>query len=394
MALHAHRTALAVIACAALTACASAAPPRVLKTAAPSPEDANTKSAAGVDGPLVPVIAPAPSSPMAAFAKRLAAVIDGAKPLVTTFPIDLDALPRVVVQESLDAKGAAKLDRSKLTEDPDLSVGPAAGYAKQYMLTFGFKDMSKVTFGHVRVQGQYGQNDGWFGDGFGNVMNAYMTCGGGGAELVPVHAETVRTEKDHVLYTMTDAVLDRQACKIMKVQKWTAKAMPLLPKGILYGFRACVGSCKESEELTLIFPRTTASAAGALGGGADHMSGSFSVVAFPIQKGGGGAFVARLNRRDAEKWQLPEEPAKADDKAVTPLLTEDAARANALFLNSIEVGVEVSQMADDDRAVAIAYSDIDPATLPPPPAAPKALITPNPTPAGRLGFDDPLGARN
>ena len=118
------------------------------------------------------------------------------------------------------------------------------------------------------------------------------------------------------------------------------------------------------------------------------------MIAFPIQKGGGGAFVARVNRRDAEKWQLPEDPKLAADKGVTPLLPEDAARANALFLTTFEVGVEVSQTADDERAVAIAYSDIDPATLPPAPA-PKAQITPvpTPTPAGRLGFVDPFTSR-
>jgi len=393
MGIRTHRALLALVGCAALTACASA-PPKVLKAAAASPNEDKQAAAVSVDAPLMPVIAPAPSSPMAAFAKRLASVIDGAKPQVTTFPIDLDALPRITVSESLDAKGAAKLDRSKLTEDTELTVGPAAGYAKQYMLTFGFKDMSKVAFAHIRVQGQYGQNDGWFGDGFGNVMNAYMTCGGNATDLSPVHAETVQIEKEHLVYTMTDAVLDRQSCKLLKVQKWTAHAKPLLPKGVLFGFRACVGSCKESEELTLIFPRTSASAAGALGGGAEHMSGSFSVIAFPIQKGGGGAFVARVNRRDAERWQLPEDPKPAGDKGVTPLLPEDAARANALFLTTFEVGVEVSQTADDERAVAIAYSDIDPATLAPPPA-PKAAIppVPTPTPAGRLGFADPFTNR-
>ena len=390
MGIRTHGALLALFGCAALTACASA-PPKVLKAAAPSPNEDKQAAGVGVDAPLAPVVAPAPSSPMAAFAKRLAAVIDGAKPQVTTFPIHLDELPQITVTESLDAKGAAKLDRSKLTEDPDLTVGPAAGYAKQYMLTFGFKDMSKVAFGHVRVQGQYGQNDGWFGDGFGSAMNAYMTCGGNATDLSPVHAETVRFEKDHLVYTMTDAVLDRQSCKLLKVQKWTAQAKPLLPKGVLFGFRACVGSCKESEELTLIFPRTSASAAGALGGGAEHMSGSFSVIAFPIQKGGGGAFVARLNRRDAERWQLPEDPPKAEEQSATPLLPEDAARANALFLTTIEVGVEVSQMADDERAVAIAYSDIDPATLTPRFTL-KAQVTPAPapTPTGRLGFADPF----
>lgn len=379
-------TALAIPACAALAACSSAPPP-VLKTAAPSPADS---AAAVASAPLTPVAAPAEASPMSPFAKRLAAVIDGAKSQVTPFAIDLDALPQITVQESLDAKTAAKLDRSKLSEDADLTVKPADGYARQYMLAFGFKDISKVAFAHLRVQGQYGVNEGWFGAGFGNTMNTYLTCGGT-SELVPVHSETLSFENHHAVYTMSDGVLDRQACKILSVKKWTAKAKPLFPNGILYGFRACVGSCKESEELTLLFPRSSASAAGALGGGAEHLTGSFSAVSFPIQRGGGGAFVARIMRRDVDPWQIATE-APASGKAGVPV--DDAARVSALFLTSFELGVEVSQSTDDEAAVAIAYMDIDPATIAPiAPPTPKAQAPQIPPPAGRIGFNA-LDSRN
>lgn len=375
-------SAIAITACGALAACSSAAPP-VLKAAGPS-TPAQSAQAAAVVAPLTPVIAPADQTPMGAFAKRLATVIDGAKSQVTPFPIDLEGLPRVTVQESLDAKGAAKLDRSKLSEDAELTVKPAEGYARQYMLSFGFKDMSKVAFAHIRVQGQYGVNEGWFGSGFGNTMNTYLTCGGA-AELVPVHSETLRFENGRAIYTMSNAVLDRQACRMLSVQKWTASAKPLLPNGILYGFRACVGSCKESEELTLLFPRTAASAAGALGGGADHLNGAFSVVAFPIQRGGGGAFIARIMRRDVDPWQIP--ATEMPTAAKTGLPVDDSARVNALFLTSFELGVEVSQATDDEAAVAIAYMDIDPATIAPVLApAPTAKATPTP-PSGRIGFN-------
>ncbi len=374
-------TALAIPACAALAACSSAPSP-VLKTATPSPTDA---AAAVASAPLTPVVAPAEASPMSPFAKRLAAVIDGAKSQVTPFSIDLDSLPQITVKESLDAKAAAKLDRSKLSEDADLMVKPADGYARQYMLSFGFKDLSKVAFAHLRVQGQYGVNEGWFGTGFGNTMNTYLTCGGA-PELVPVHTETLSFENRHAVYTISDGVLDRQACKILSVQKWTAKAKPLFPNGILYGFRACVGSCKESEELTLLFPRTSASAAGALGGGAERLSGSFSAVSFPIQRGGGGAFVARIMRRDVDPWQIAAADMPTSGKTGLPV--DDAARVNALFLTSFELGVEVSQSTDDEAAVAIAYMDIDPATIAPiANPAPKAQAPQTPPPAGRLGFN-------
>ncbi len=356
----------------------------MLKAAAPATPA--TSAQAVVTVPLTPVIMPAGETPMSAFAKRLATVIDGAKSQVTPFPIDLDGLPRVTVQETLDAKTAAKLDRSKLSEDTELTVKPAEGYAKQYMLSFGFKDMSKVAFAHIRVQGQYGVNEGWFGNGFGNTMNTYLTCGGA-AELVPVHSETLRFENGRALYTMSDAVLDRQACRMLSVQKVTASAKPLLPSGILYGFRACVGSCKESEELTLLFPRTATSAAGALGGGADHLNGAFSVVAFPIQRGGGGAFIARVMRRDIEPWQLPP-TTETPTSAKTGLPVEDTARVSALFLTSFELGVEVSQTTDDEAAVAIAYMDIDPARITPvlPPTA-KTQTAPTPQVNGRIGFN-------
>jgi hypothetical protein len=266
------------------------------------------------------------------------------------------------------------------------------------MLSFAFKDITKVAFAHVRVNGTYGANDGWFGEGFGGVMNTYMTCGGA-AELVPIHWETVQMEKDQLAFTSSEGVLDRQACRILSVRKSTAKAKPLLPKGILFGFRACEGSCSENEELTLLFPRASASAAGALGGGADRASGSFSIVSFPIQKGGGGAFMARVLRRDVVAWQLRSADLNEPDKS-TPV-SPDAARIGTAFLPSFELGVEVSQTNDDQAPLAIAYMDIDPATLPPPPApagssapkAPAASATPSAPGNQRLGFNDPFSLR-
>lgn len=341
---------------------------------------------------------------MAALARRLAMVIDGAKPQVTTFPIDLSVLPRTTMSAALDAKEAAKLDRSKLTESPDLSVKSADGYARQYMLAFSFKDIAKVTYGHVRVTGTYGQNDGWFGEGFGNTMTSYMTCGASTAELVPIHWETVSMGKDDITYTASEGVLDRQACRILDVRKSTAKARPLLPKGILYGFRACEGSCVESEELKLIFPRAAASAAGALGGAADRASGSFSIVSFPLQKGGGGAFMAKIQRRDVIPWQLRDD-SPAPEKP-SPDKSPDAARLGAAYLPTFELGVEVSQTNDDVVPLAIAYMDIDPATLPPPPVPvvkPPPITTNGATNGAtkatnggsRLGFalEDPFNSR-
>lgn len=381
---------LAAGACLALAACSSSAPPPLkMASAAPSAQPA-AAGAPGVVAPLASVIAPAEPPPMAALARRLAMVIDGAKPQVTPFPIDLAALPRITVHAPLEAKEAAKLDRTKLTEDADLTVKPADGYARQYMLSFGFKDPSKISFAHVKVQGSYGANEGWFGDGYGGQVNTYMTCGAAG-DLVPLHWETVLVGKGEVTYTVSDGVLDRQSCKVLGVRRSVATAKPLLPKGILYGFRACQGTCAEGEELTMLFPRSAASAAGALGGEADRASGSFSVVSFPIQRGGGGAFVARVMRRDVVVWQLRAVESKEPEKVV-PILS-DATRVGALFLSSFEIGVEVSQAHDDQAALAIAYMDIDPSSLPPPPApapAPAATLPASgtgSTPSPRLGFN-------
>lgn len=378
-----------------LAACgATTAPP--LKTAAAGAaasagQPAASGAAATTAAPLASVVAPPELPQMAALARRLAMVIDGAKPQVTTFGLDLTALPRAEIHAPLDAKEAAKLDRSKLTEDPDLQVKPADGYARQYMLSFGFKDPSKVSFARVKITGTYGANEGWFGEGYSNTINTYMTCGPSG-ELVPVHWETVKLEKDQLTFTVSDGVLDRQSCRILGVKKSVAKARPLLPQGILFGFRSCEAGCSEGEDLTMLFPRSAASAAGALGGGAERASGSFSMVSFPLQRGGGGAFVARVSKRDVVAWQLRARDLKEPEKA-TPI-ANDTSRLGAMFLSSFDLGVEVSQGHDDEAPIALAYMDIDPAALPPPPAAspspqPQAATKPasGPGNAGRLGFD-------
>lgn len=359
----------------ALTAC-SAAPAPLKMAAGPSPEQA-AKAAPGAApaaliAPLTPVVAPAQPSPMADMARRLAMAIDGAKPQVKTYPIDLTTLPRATMHAPLDAKEAAKLDRSKLVEDPDLSVKPADGYARSYMLAFSFMDPSKIAYARVRIQGTYGANEGWFGDGYNGTMNTYMTCGAAG-DPVPLHWESVQIESEQVKYTVVDGLLDRQSCRVLRARQSTAVAKPLLPRGILYGFRACEGSCSESEELTLLFPRSSASAAGALGGDAARATGSFSLVSFPIQRGGGGAFVARITRRDAVAWQLRSAGVKDGDKA-TPLL-DDTARLGNMFLSAFEIGVEVSQTHTDEAPIGLAHIDVDPATLPPPPTpAPAAGV--------------------
>jgi hypothetical protein len=395
--------ALVIAAGASLLACAAEPPPQTPASARPlAVATAPSAAAASPQAPLTPVIAPTEPPAMAALARRLAAVVDGNKPQVTTYSLDLESLPRVTVPEILDAKTAAKLDRAKLQEDPDISVKSADGYARQYMLSFSFKDPAKVTFGHIHVNGQYGVTDGWFGDGYGSVMNAYLTCGGSG-ELTPIHWETVKLSDGQLAYTMADGVLDRQSCKILGVHRTTATAKPLLPRGILYGFRACVGSCTEDEELTLVFPRSAASAAGSLAGGAAHASGSFSAVSFPLQRGGGGAFVARLNRRDVASWQVAAATPKGQDKP-SKLIVDEGAYMNASLLSTFEIGVEVSQAHDDEHPLAVAYMDIDPSMLPPIPAPPPAAPTPAPAPkaqgnaagSSRIGFNDlvdPFAAR-
>lgn len=396
--------AVALVLGLALSACSAAPPPR--SAAAPAPRKA-AKAApsapeAAAPAPLTPVVAPALPTPMAEMARRLAMAIDGVKPQVKTFPIDLASLPRAVMHAPLDVKDASKLDRTKLAEDPDLSVKPAEGYARSYMLSFAFKDPSKVAYARVRIQGTYGTNEGWFGDGYNGSMNTYMTCGAPGE--VPLHWEAVQIEDDRVEYTVADGLLDRQSCRILRVHKSTAAAKPLLPRGVLYGFVACEGSCKESEELTVLFPRSSASAAGALGGEADRATGSFSVVSFPVQRGGGGAFVARISRRDAVAWQLRSAGIKDPDQR-TPLL-DDTARLGNMFLSTFQLGVEVSQTHGDEAPIAIAHIDVDPASLPPrpvpqtpvpavqaPAAKPAVTVTSSTTgpqfnaPPSRVGFD-------
>lgn len=400
------RGALAILGMAAglglgLAGCAGPAQVEPKSAAAPSTSGtaaaATAQASGGATGPagapdaLTPVIAPLASASLSPFARRLATAIDGARPQVTTFPLDLASLPQVTMHARLDAKAAAKLDRSKLVEETDLFGKPADGYARQYMMSFGFKDSAKVQFAHLRIQGTYGPTEGWFGDGFGNAVTTYATCGTTG-EPMPVQWETLEIREGKATYTVSDGVLDRQSCKILLVKRSTAVAKPLLPKGILFGFRACEGSCAESEELTVLFPRATAAAAGALGGGADKTTGSFSMVSFPLQTGGGGAFVARIMRRDVSAWQL--QSAGLDGPNKTLPVVDEAAQMTALFLPSFELGVEVSQAHGDPAPVAIAYLDIDPATLPSP--ASRAASPPGPVPSvapSRFGFGA-LDSRN
>jgi len=378
---------VSLMGCVALgiAACSSAPAPAPKTAAAELPV---VTVAAAPTAPLAPVIAPEMPPEMAGLTRRLAAMIDGAKPQVTPFAIDVASLPRVALPTPLDAKTAAKLDRSKLTADTTLSVKPAEGYSRQYLVTFSFTEPSKVSFGRVRVLGTYGHSDGWFGFGYGPAMTAYQTCGKG-TDLIPVHWETVKIEADKLTYTVTEGALDRMSCTVLRYKSATAVAKPLLPKGILFGFRSCEETCPDNEELTLIFPRTSASAAGALGGGAERATGSFSVVSLPIQRGGGGAFLARLTKRDVVDWQLAaglKEPEKA-----TPILDEQA-RLGQMFLTTFQLGVEVSQTRDDEAPIAVAYIDIDPASVPVPlssPAAtaPAAPTVTNPFSGSRLGFD-------
>ena len=379
--------------CATLAACSSAAPAPAPKAAAALPRVTVATAAPSV--PLTPVIAPAESAQVTAIAKRLAALIDGSKPQVTPFTIDIASLPKVALPAQLDAKATAKLDRSKLTEDPGLTAKPADGYARQYMVTFTFKEPAKMTFGRVRVHGTYGANEGWFGAGYGTAMNIYQTCGKPG-DLVPLHWETLSLDDGKLTYTVNEGALDRMSCTVLRATTATAVAKPLVPGGILFGFRSCEGTCDDTnEELTMLFPRSGASAAGALGGGAERTTGSFSRVSFPIQRGGGGAFLARIMKRDITPWQVRAPSAKEPEKT-TPVL-DDTIRLGSVLLPSFDLGVEVSQARDDEAPLAIAYMDVDPATLPPPPApapapaiaAPVTSTTSAPlsTASPRIGFN-------
>jgi hypothetical protein len=371
-----------------LAACSSATPAPAPKTAAAELPVVSVAASAPA-APLVPVIAPDAPPEMPGLTQRLAAMIDGSRPTVTPFTIDVMSLPQAALPAPLDAKTAAKLDRSKLTADTTLTVRPADGYSRQYMVHFSFAEPSKVSFGRVRVAGTYGQSEGWFGLGYGATMTAYQTCGRA-ADLVPLHWETVKIEADKLTYTVTEGVLDRASCSVLSYKTATATAKPLLPRGILFGFRSCEDTCPDNEELTLIFPRASASSAGALGGGAERSVGSFSLVSFPIQRGGGGAFLARLTKRDVVDWQLAG-AVKETDKA-TPG-TDDQTRLGQMFLTSFNLGVEVSQARDDEEPIAIAYVDIDPASLPVPLSTPAAASTgAAPTLANpfgsRIGFDN------
>lgn len=373
-ALSAGRTLAALALGASVSACAAAPvePKAPLKVPVVETAPASAAAAPVNAVQLTPVVAPSTPPTMAEMARRLAMVIDGVKPQVKTFPVDVAALPRATRHAPLDAKEAQKLDRTKLAEDSDLSVKPADGYARSYMLSFAFKDPSKITFGRVRIQGTYGANEGWFGEGYNGTMNTYMTCNGSN-EVVPLHWESVLVESDQLKYTVTEGLLDRKDCRVLRVRQTAAVAKPLMPRGILYGFRACEGSCVENEELTVLFPRASASSAGALGGDAERSTGSFSVVSFPIQRGGGGAFLARIARRDVASWQVRTASVQAQDSSNPQL--DEAVRLGNMFLNTFEVGVEVSQTHGDETPVALAHINIDPAALPAPGSA--AAVVPS-----------------
>ncbi|MFO0593408.1 MAG: hypothetical protein U0441_38055 [Polyangiaceae bacterium] len=368
--------AVAISIAAALAGCSASAPPAATPAKATANDAASAAKTGAAEVPFTQVVMPVEDATEDPIARRLAAEIDGARPPVKAYPIDLTALPKVTVQPLLDAKSVVKLDARKLTEDTALQVKPAEGYARQYMLGFSFREGSGATFANVSAQSTYGAADGWLGEGFGSATSMYLTCSAAPPALVPVHVRLLKVDGGRVTFTMVEDVLDRAACKLLTVSRTEVQAKPLLPGGVLYGLRACVGSCAEDDEITLLFPRSNATSADALGGGAALKSGAFTTVSIPLARGGGGAFVSRVFRRDMEPWRS----GMTAPEWLKNAAPSDRARVNAMFLTSFNLGVEVSQASADEAAVAIAYMDIDPAALaaltaPPAPAVPKPAPT-------------------
>lgn len=378
--------AIAIPIAAALTACGASAPAPV--TPAKGPADGATTSPNAREIPFTAVVAPVDAEPEDPIARRLAAVIDGARAPVKAYPLDVAALPKVTVPPLLDAKSVSNVDARKLAEDTALQLKPAEGYARQYMLNFTLREGASATFANVSAQSTYGAADVWFGEGVSASGAMYLSCSAAPPALVPVHVRLLKIDAGRVTFTMVEDVLDRAACKLLTVSRTAVEAKPLLPGGVLYGLRACVGSCAEDDEITLLFPRSATVSADALGGGASMKSGAFSTVSIPLARGGGGAFVSRLFRRDLEPWRTG---MTAPDwlKNAAP---SDRARVNAMFLTSFDLGVEVSQASTDEAPVAIAYMDIDPSALgpvsPPAPPKPAASVAPSPSPDLVNPFND------
>lgn len=365
--------ALSVAALAGGVACASAAPSP--HAATPS-QGASSPMAIAASAPPVmtaevhtPTITGPQVSPtlMQVLTRRLGAAVEGGRQPVKPYTFDPDDLERAALPTTMDVKEASKVDVSKLTEETDIEVAPANGYARSYMLTISLKD-ANVRAAHVRMNTTYGgASDTWFGEGYPRDTSVYQTCGF--AQVSPVRFETVRIEKDHLVFTATEGWFDRMKCKFYRVSRTSARAKPLLPGGVMFGFRTCAdavpttnnGTCND-EQLHVVYPRSSASSAGALGGGAERSTGSFSHVSFPLMRGGGGAFVARIGANEVGSWRL-RKPAPATPNAASPT-TPDPRLATAMSLQAmlvpfVQVGVEITQGLDDEEPVAIAYADFD-----------------------------------
>jgi hypothetical protein len=140
--------------------------------------------------------------------------------------------------------------------------------------------------------------------------------------------------------TVTQGHFDRLKCEAYVRTTATVKPRPILPGGLLYGFRACAPDSCARQSLVLVYPRASGAAANSLGADPREQMSVFSLLSIPMQHGGGGSMVASITGNDLAAWHKT--VAGVDGPPIT---------------RQILVGVEVTQSVSDPEPIAIAYFD-------------------------------------
>jgi len=175
----------------------------------------------------------------------------------------------------------------------------------------------------------------------------WVSCGGVPStlrKLTPARWEvTLPTAKGGMEYRVVTAWFDTQTCTAAIVARASVPARRLAG-GMLYAFRQRAASpAQQDDMLTLIGPRFTHLATGAVGGDANVAVNEVSRILLPLRRGGGASVMGRVSASTARDW--------GKLTGLSPVTDND-----------IVVGVEITQGVEDPSPLAIAYLGVTPVT--------------------------------
>lgn len=338
-----------------LVGCAAAPAPATGVAAPTTPP--GPRPAVAVNSPEVPE-APAASPPpvegaSAASSKELEeiarrfneaggnAIAGGVRSAVAPEAFRIEELPVITAPEPLDAAAAptqASGDpATEITVDWKSSTRPLGPGKADSTYTSVRVSLSGEVAGKLRV-----------GHSEATVMptgngGPFVSCGGlpsSQRKLVPARWEVVaKTPGGGLEYRVVNAWFDTQTCSASIVARASVTAQRLAG-GMLYGLRQRTKSAADaapvSEVLTLIGPRFSHLATGAVGGDAVVAVNEVTRVSVPIRRGGGASVLGRVAPSVAREW--------SNLTGVGPVADTD-----------LVVGVEVTQGVEDPTPLAIAY---------------------------------------